>query len=67
VSARYWKTKGGVLVREVSRTLALNRGGLAEVKIHAERAPSGGYHGWLWLKNLKPAKAPMRWRGWVKS
>lgn len=66
---RYWRTKSGVLVTDLEWLLTLDRrGGLAE-KVLCERVPSGGRHGWVWLKNLTPAKAPKRrtQRLWLKN
>jgi hypothetical protein len=54
-SNRYWRTKSGVLVVETDRIKVQTPRG-AGIKIRAERAASGGFHGLLWLKDLTPAK-----------
>lgn len=66
---RYWKTKAGVLVTDINWLLTLDRRGRLAEKILCGRVPSGGCHGWVWLKNLTPTKAPKRklHRQWLKN
>jgi hypothetical protein len=57
--AKWWKTAGGVLVEERGR----KRIGPAKgaIKIAAYR-PTGGFHGWLWLRTLERASGPSQRR-----
>lgn len=53
MSARkLYRTKAGVLVALSSRHRALRRG-KREWIAFATRVPTGGRHGWLWLRNLR--------------
>lgn len=49
---RWWKTAGGVVVREIDREQVFrNRTGRLEMKVACQKQ-TGGFHGWLWLRNL---------------
>lgn len=50
-----WRTAGGVVVEERGRRREMDRKGRVTWKISAWKA-SGGFHGWLWLRNLTPVE-----------
>ena len=53
---RYWKTSKGVLISEQvgERHALVNRQKVLTCKVKAHRYPTGGFHGWIWIENLKP-------------
>lgn len=58
MNEKRWKTKSGVVVVERGRYQTTDRRGRLAWKVHAYRE-SGGFHGKLWLKNLRSIE-PMR-------
>lgn len=66
MNGRRWKTKSGVVVVERGRYQTTDRRGKLAWKVHAYRE-GGGFHGKLWLKNLRPVgratKKPRRVQG----